>query len=215
MNRHRNGSRTSNVCSLTAAKACFYLPSITGALFLTISIVLAGCGEKTTQTAAPQSESLASSPTLEPTSRAAQYAVGTKLQFGTGGDGEAFKGPGWSTPELGHTWSDKASATLLFRMEPSASPLTLRMRMNGFIKAPELPFQPVDVDANGTRIASWQVAEDSNYTAIIPAELVKTGGILRIDLKIPKATSPKKLGIGTDDRSLGVSLVELELEASP
>jgi hypothetical protein len=90
------------------------------------------------------------------------------------------------------------------------------MKLTGLVKAPELPYQLVDVQANGTRVASWQVGADSEFTAAIPAELVKKGGTLRIELRIPQSTSPKKLGLGSDDRFLGVSLSELEINsASP
>jgi hypothetical protein len=85
------------------------------------------------------------------------------------------------------------------------------MKLTGLVKAPELPFQPVDVEANGTKIASWQVTADSDFTAVIPAELVKAGGTLRIELRIPQCTSPKKLGLNSDERLLGVSLSELEI----
>jgi hypothetical protein len=150
-----------------------------------------------------------STPASNQAATGAPYKLGTKLLFGSDGNGGPFKGSGWSTPEPGHTWSDSPSANLAFQLEPSSNSLTLRMKLTGLVKAPELPHQPVEVEANGTRIASWQVAADADFTAVIPAELVKAGGTLRIELRIPQSTSPKKLGLSSDERSLGVSLSEL------
>jgi hypothetical protein len=171
--------------------------------------LLLGCSDSKNE---PEAQNTAApTPAGSDASIGAPYKLGTKLVFGSGGNGEAYRGAGWSAAEPGHTWSDKPSATLTFQLEPAKDALTLRMRLTGMVKAPELPYQPVEVEANGRLIASWQVGAESDFTAVIPAELVKAGGTLRIQLKIPKSTSPKKLGLGSDDRFLGVSLSELEI----
>ncbi len=140
------------------------------------------------------------------------YTVGSKVRFGTGGDGLGFLGAGWSSPESGHTWSDEMSAVLALKVEPSAEPLTVRMQLSGLKKAPELPFQPVELLVNGTKVADWQVGEEAEYTAALPAEIGATGGALRLELKIPKATTPKQLGMGNDERVLGVAIHALQID---
>jgi hypothetical protein len=79
-------------------------------------------------------------------------------------------------------------------------------------KEPELPFQPVELIANGTKIADWQVAGDAEHTAEIPVDVVRGSGTLRLELKIPKATTPKELGMGADERVLGISLHSLQID---
>ena len=139
------------------------------------------------------------------------YTLGTKARFGTGGDGVAFLTSGWSSPEAGHTWSDKDSAMLTLRVEPTSEPLVLRMQLSGLKKAPELPSQPVEVLANGTKIANWEVADEAEHTAQIPPEVVRAEP-LRLEFKIPKATTPKQLGLGNDERVLGISLHALQID---
>lgn len=140
------------------------------------------------------------------------YTLGTKLKFGQGGDGGPFLSSGWSSPEPGHTWSDKTSALLNLQVVATDSPLTLRMQLSGLTKAPELPAQPVEVLVNDAKIADWDVASETEYVAQVPAEAVRGGGALKIELKIPQATTPKQLGLGNDERVLGVALHTLVIE---
>ena len=59
---------------------------------------------------------------------------------------------------------------------------------------------------------NWQlVADPAEFSASIPQEITRRGGLLRITLKIPKATSPKALRMGTDPRILGVACFDLQL----
>ena len=98
------------------------------------------------------------------------------------------------------------------RVSPTNEPVALKMKLAGFTKDPELPFQPVEVYVNDQKVADWQLAADpAEFSASIPQEMTRRGGLLRITLKIPKATSPKALGMGADPRVLGVSCYDLQL----
>jgi hypothetical protein len=77
--------------------------------------------------------------------------------------------------------------------------------------APELPFQPVEVYVNQQKVAAWQVAEDAEFSAAIPQEITRRGGLLTITLKIPKTTSPNALGLSADPRVLGVGCFDFQL----
>jgi hypothetical protein len=103
-----------------------------------------------------------------------------------------------------------------FRVFPSDQPLTLKMRMNGVYKSPELPHQPVDVTVNGRKIASWKVSKLKYHSAIIPRDMVDLGpnsaghtAFLVVDLYTPRATAPSDLNLGRDSRRLGVCVWEL------
>jgi hypothetical protein len=164
-------------------------------LLLCVLAAVAGCPDRST----PATED------------ATPYTLGTTLRFGRDGDGAKFLGAGWSAPEAGHTWSDKTTAVIAMRVQSAEGPLKLEMRMNGLHKAPQLPAQRVELQANGTKVAEWQVAEETEHSAEIPANLMREGGALRLELKIPDATTPKELGMGADERVLGVSLHTLRL----
>ncbi|MFL6520962.1 MAG: hypothetical protein ACJ8NS_12125 [Chthoniobacterales bacterium] len=140
--------------------------------------------------------------------------VGTKINFGLGGSSEPFKRSGWSKTEEKFTWTEGTSAQLQFRMAATDDTVALKMRIAALIKPPELPFQPVEVYVNEKKIADWQVGNTAEFTAAIPHDVTKAGGVLTIDIKTPKATSPKALELSVDPRVLGVCCFEVELSKS-
>jgi hypothetical protein len=144
-------------------------------------------------------------------SSGAELKYGTKVEFGTGGESERLRNSGWSKTEEKFSWSEGMFAVLVMRVAPTTESVTLRMKLSGLIKEPELPFQPVEVLVNDQKIADWQVGDTADFIAAIPHDLTKKGGELTITLKVPKATSPKALGLNADPRILGICCHELEL----
>ena len=138
-------------------------------------------------------------------------AYGTKVSFGTGGNSEPLRVSGWSGTESLSTWTEGTSAVLAMRVSPTTDRVVLQMKLAGLTKDPELPFQPVEVYVNDRKVADWQVAKPAGFNAAIPQEMTKSGGLLRITLKMPKAVSPRELNMSTDPRVLGVSCFDLQL----
>jgi hypothetical protein len=164
--------------------------------------VFSACGASGTPT-----QSIPSSP-----SSAVDLAYGTKVSFATGGNSEPFRVSGWSGTEPQFTWTEGTTAVLAMRVSPTTDHVVLKMTLHGLTKDPELPSQPVEVDVNDQKVADWEVtATPAEFSAPIPQEMTKNGGLLRITLKIPKAASPKALNISDDPRVLGVSCADLEL----
>ena len=146
---------------------------------------------------------------------AAEYVLGTPVRFGTDGNSRGYQVAGWSSPEPGHTWTDGSAAVLRFNLKTKDGALLLRVRMSGLTKAPDLPFQPVEVKVNGVHVTDWQVAGESDYSATIPAEAAKKEEVMTVQFTIPKATSPSALGTGADDRTLGLNVALLTISAAP
>lgn len=142
----------------------------------------------------------------------AKYQLGTILSFGKDGDSERFRTSGWSHTEDQQTWTDGNVALLEFSGLPPSQALTLTMTLVGLTKPPELPAQPVTVFANGKQIADWQVSDKHQYTASIPADIVDQTGKLRLEFRMPKATSSKSLGINEDSRTLGVAVTDIVID---
>jgi hypothetical protein len=141
---------------------------------------------------------------------AAELAYGTKVSFGQGGGSERFRESGWSKTEEKFTWTEGTIAVLKMKIPATKNSATLKMRLAGLVKEPALPFQPVEVEINGQKMADWQVGDVAEFVAAIPHDLTKKGGELTITLKTPKATSPKALGLNADPRVLGVCCLDLE-----
>jgi hypothetical protein len=188
---------------------CFLLaPIVLSLVFLT------GCGKSGDQSAAQASPSNSTSQSaLSPAHTESTYTLGTVIRFGTGGGSERFKQSGWSGTEKDATWTTGNSATLSFPIAAVNEALNLRISLASLsgMTNPTKPSQPVEVVANGQKIAEWAVTARSDFNAVIPASVVKNGGALVIELKTPKAVSPKAMGISEDARVLGVYCFELAI----
>jgi hypothetical protein len=157
----------------------------------------------------PSPDATNASPSAPPKTN--EYSVGAKIDFSSAGNSKPFKVSGWSDAETQQSWTNGPVSVLALRISPTADALTLKIKCGGFTKDPDLPTQPVEVYANDEKIADWNVRELSDYTTPIPSAISNRGGLLKITLKIPKAVSPKSLGMGQDSRLLGLSCIEASL----
>lgn len=158
---------------------------------------------------AASNSSTPSAPTASSTPSA---VVGTSIKFNTGGNSERYRVSGWSQTEKEWTWSEGKSAQLALPVPSDPGALTLVIRMGALVNRPALPYQVVEVLANGQKIADWEVADTADFSALIPGEVTRSRGILNIELRVPKATSPKALGLTDDSRILGVRVYSVELK---
>ena len=143
-------------------------------------------------------------------SRAKRYPYGTVVNLGLGGGGQRYKAWGWYPPEPRATWTGKHPAVLEFTVEPTQRPLELKMKLAGLTQPEILPAQPTEVYANSQKVADWFVGAPAVFEATIPSSVAK-GGRLWVELRTPKATSPKQLKIGPETRLLGVACEALTI----
>lgn len=146
--------------------------------------------------------------------------------FGLGGDSERIRIRGWSHTEPHFTWTDGNSAALGVRLPPAKHPIRLRFKMAGMTAPPRVPFQRVDVQVNGEKLASWEVGEEDVFTLTVPRRFVaepkrppgaprpfvlEPGTRLLIEFNLPDAISPAEVGESGDRRRLGVRVAELHI----
>lgn len=152
----------------------------------------------------------------EPASQAgttppAPETAGWRIYFNKGGGSEIYRGSGWSGSEPDFTWSDGTVAKLILPIADNSATLSLHMKLGALVRPPELLVQDVAVYANHQKIADWQVTDDQEFTAPIPAEVTKNAAELNLELRIPNAASPQSLGLSYDGRLLGVRCYFVEL----
>lgn len=168
------------------------------------AFLLASCDSQ------PAAETVKATPPAAPSATERHLApppptvVGKTISFGKGGESELYRLSGWCPTGGIHTWTQGTSATLALPILGSTGPLTVKMNLRGMTKPPELAAQPVEVYANGQKIAEWQVAQPADFDAAVPAEVLGSASTLNIELRMPRAASPKALGTGPDTRLLGV-----------
>src|SRR5215475_7383087 len=164
-------SKVSRIPKPVSVAAMRFSAAVLAALVL---VMLCACSKSNTpETSVPGSD--------------VNLAYGTKVSFGNGGNSEQFRVSGWSGTEAQSTWTEGPAAVLAMRVSPTNEPVALKMKLAGLTKDPELPYQPVEVYVNDQKVADWQVvAGPAEFSASIPQEMTRNGGLLRITLKIPK-----------------------------
>lgn len=177
-----------------------FRPALCGIVAGVALLFFAGCNRSETVSNAP--------------SAPAEVSLGKKITFQQGGSSEPYKAGGWSQAEEKFTWTEGTSALLRIPIAATSEPISLKVRMAALVKPPELPSQPVQVFVNDQKIAEWEVSQTADFVAAIPPAITKAGGVLTINFKTPKATSPKALGISADPRVLGICCLDLELSKS-
>ncbi len=87
-----------------------------------------------------------------------------------------------------------------------------RFRREGWSYTEQQFTWTIGQSASGQKLADWTVSADAEeFTAVIPVELVKSPGDLKVELETPKAISPKSMGVSADERLLGVCCYELSI----
>ena len=133
-----------------------------------------------------------------------------------GGAGLPALGLGWSTPEPWGTWSDGPEAHIVFRSDaPPNAPLSFSIRAHGLLPRSR-DSQQVQVLVDGKPSAVWEIpaGADHEYSVPIPPRN-SDHQITDVELRIQQPVTPKELGLGNDDRRLGIALASFELQSAP
>ena len=120
---------------------------------------------------------------------------------------QCFLKKGWSSSsEDWGVWSTSKEATLELSI-PKNPIQSLDLNMRAFVN-PKLPTQDIIITLNNEKPIQFKLNKFDQNTLklIIPASAINLG-TLKIKFEIPKAESPKSLGISDDDRSLGIGLI--------
>ena len=122
---------------------------------------------------------------------------------GTNGEGISFSKSGaldnkfklcggWNNPENWGVWSQGGSAKIYLPL-PANAPKTLELNVNAFVNA-NYPSQNLTLDLN------------NQFYSEIQSDALKKRYLI-LGFKLLNPTSPKKLGIGPDDREISIGLV--------
>lgn len=130
-------------------------------------------------------------------------------RYNSNGLSDGYLIDGWSASENTHRWTFKKKAEIFFPIINPNKDLELNVIMFPFI-TPEIKFQKVKVGINGKVIGNWIVQRDSLYKMVIKKEFLvgkkEHENFNIINLELPNAISPAKLGQSPDTRELGVAL---------
>ncbi|WP_053143563.1 DUF6311 domain-containing protein [Pseudomonas sp. P97.38] len=118
---------------------------------------------------------------------------------------------GWGRVEDWGTWSEGMAAEVVLRVPPQARGIAIEAA--AFIQ-PRHTSQRVEVSINGVAVLSTRLTRLQDNTLELPLtpairETMGVEGQVRVQFHLPDATSPKALGLGTDERVLGLGLKSL------
>ncbi|WP_219095190.1 DUF6311 domain-containing protein [Pseudomonas sp. UMAB-40] len=121
---------------------------------------------------------------------------------------------GWSPPETWGTWSEGAEAEILLRVSPKAQSIAIEAL--AFVQ-PNHESQTMVFTINGVQALSTRLTRlQGNHIEIplTPAihDAIARDSMMRIHVQLPDAISPKQLGLGDDQRVMGLGLKSLTVQ---
>lgn len=143
--------------------------------------------------------------------------LGTRVFFKAGEAGGAYLKAGWSAPELGGAWSDATMAQVVLPLDdPRLRPVQVRIQAFGFLPTPTSTLK-AEISVAGGR------AQAFTFNSADPAHLFELDmpsnalGVSEITLnvRVPDAISPAELGLGPDQRRLGLGIEAAQIVYAP
>lgn len=149
-----------------------------------------------------------------------QAPVGAVLSFAMAQPWTRWLQDGWSTPEGWGTWSDADHATLSIdpRQLPATSRVTgagpmldLTLHANVFVSQKH-PTQRIRVVVDGGPVAYYEVTYPAGSVTmtipIPPRSSPDAHAPIQVQFDLPDAVSPAQVGVGGDERLLGLGLID-------
>ena len=134
--------------------------------------------------------------------------IGENIEFSQKAFGRReFLLEGWAPyGEAWGTWSDGASASLLLPV-PAGNPKMVYLTVRAFVNEKH-PAQQVDAYINGALVKHFELRNFTSNLMDIPiSPAVLKDEFFKLELKIQSPASPKALGLGDDDRQLGIGAI--------
>ena len=136
------------------------------------------------------------------------------LEFGSGGNGSAMLGSGWSTPERDETWTCAPKSSLTLPVPTARATYVLVLKLRPQLVVGRLEGQRLGVAVNGVEIDEFVITRRTARACLIPWSLLRDARSLDIVFTMPDAARPADLGASSDQRLLGVAMSSLVLYPS-
>jgi hypothetical protein len=125
---------------------------------------------------------------------------------------DAILEAGWGHLEDWGVWSIEPQARLKLPIQAN-QPSTIDFTVRAFV-SPKHPTQRVEIWVNGQlqKTVSLNAFEGNRFSVKVPATDSTAKQSALIIFKMPDAISPKSLGLGADDRKLGIGLEQIRID---
>ena len=147
-----------------------------------------------------------------------RYKIGDTIKFTEEGDAKDFLRGGWHRAEKNGTWTGRKSAFLdipIDNLRSNHKFYQMSFRAWTFGSRRRNP-PTIDIYVNGNHIFSHSLISDSPdvISSFFPADLIKGyDDSARVQLLFSDLVSPRQLGVGRDERKLGVKIQSMNIES--
>ena len=141
---------------------------------------------------------------------APEIQLGEKIIFSSQSRGRAdFMLDGWGYGEDWGTWAVSPQSKLIFNF-PSSKPKKIVINAKAFL-APKHLQQEIEVWGNGSLLGKATLNKsDGNQIELTLPDQVMANPIFNLEFRSINAVSPKDMGLGTDERLLGIGLQSIQ-----
>ncbi len=140
-----------------------------------------------------------------------KYAWGDQIKFGKHGNANQYGiCGGFSDLEDGFTWTEGNLASIGLWVMPATADLVLKLRASPLLGA-NITSQTVTVSVNDKAVGTLEIRSFGEYSIGIPKSILNHD-ILKIAFHLPRAATPKELGINEDERLLAIAIQSLVIE---
>ena len=148
-----------------------------------------------------------------PTPSAASVAPQSDLSidFGASGNARTYIADGWSGQEPEHRWTIGAASALTIATPFAIGDYEIRLDLKPCVFPPDAARQRLTVQANGVKLAEWELADRATLTCALPAAALRDGHPLELRFDHPDFVNPSALGRNADDRPLAFCFFQLAL----
>jgi hypothetical protein len=146
------------------------------------------------------------------TNHPAPIVFGVPVAFGKGKNGLPYLMMGWSEASPDRVWSTNPYASLGIPLPPTRQELQLSIRLLPFLAPSKLEAQHIAIHVNGRHLQDVRLTSKAfEWQHVAVPRSAVDGDFLKIEFTMPDAASPVSLGMGAEDRLLGVALRELTI----
>jgi glycosyltransferase involved in cell wall biosynthesis len=140
------------------------------------------------------------------------FMPGFVYGFADKGTGLQFRGTGWHSAEADGSVSDDVEASIAGSFITRSRFAFVTAVVYPVVSAPDGPIQELTIAANGSPLATYQITERAEITAIVPTDLIGADRLLTLEFRVANLIRPVDLGVSDDSRALGIGLALLKME---
>jgi glycosyltransferase involved in cell wall biosynthesis len=132
--------------------------------------------------------------------------------FAAGGTGLPLRGAGWYDADSDGLVSSDVETDIVGLFVTQSRYLFVTAVVYPAFGAAESLAQVLTIAANGTSVATYEIAERAEVTAIVPADLIGPDRLLTLQFRVANLVRPVDLGAGDEPRAVGIGLAMLKVE---